>query len=644
MSFESLLSKTKIGTMEVKNRFVVPPMGSNYANHDGTVSKKMIDYYTARAKGGFGLIIIEITAINPVGKAIIDQVGIWSDKHIEGLKKLTDSIHAAGAKVVVQLHHAGRQTESGIIEGQQPVAPSAVACPLMDCTPREMTVKEIWETIDEFGDAAVRAKKAGFDGVEIHGAHGYLIAQFMSTHANKRFDEFGGNFMGRMKFPVEIFKNVRKKCGEDFPMLFRFGYDEKVNGGRTIEESTTIARLAEEAGVDALDVSVMTYASVEYMSACAAVPAGFNQHPIAIIKNTVNIPVISVGRFNNMHMAEDVLLSKRADLIAFGRESLADPELPNKVKEGRIDEISPCIACLQSCLGYVFDPVIKQVSCLVNPVTGHEDEYDLGPTLVRKNVLVVGGGPAGLEAAWVAAKKGHKVTLCEKDNHFGGQFRLAAVPPTKHELLNMLKYYITMGKKYGVTYHLNKEVTEEYIKEINPDAVILATGGIPIVPKMEGIYNDKIVTALDILSGKVTPGANVLVIGGGMAGAETADFLGEHNRKVTIMEMRDSIALDEISYVRVFLMERLAQWNVEQVTSAKVSRFTDSGVDYEQNGEEKTLNGFDTIVLAMGARSYNPLEDKVNVLVNEVYVVGDAKKAGPANNATETGLAAALSL
>jgi len=644
MEFTTLLSPIKIGNLEIKNRFVVPPMGTNYANPDGTVSRQMIDYYVERAKGGFGLIILEVTAVDPLGKAILFEAGLWDDSQIPGFKQLVDEVHAAGAKIFMQLHHCGRQTVPFYLGGEQPVAPSAVACPVMDAIPHELTNEEVWDLVEKFGDAAVRAKKAGFDGVEVHGAHGYLVAQFMSPHANKRMDEFGGTFMGRMKFPLEIFKNIRSKVGNDYPMSFRFGYDEMVNGGRTIEESTVIAKLAEEAGVDVLNVSIMTYASMPYMSAPPAMPSGFNQYPTAKIKASVSIPVITVGRYNNMYMAEDVLKSGRADLIALGRESITDPFIPTKVAENRLEDIAPCIGCVQSCLGYLLNPAVNKISCLVNPRTGHEGEYDFSKVEKGKKVLVVGGGPGGMLAAYVAAMRGHDVSLYEKEEHLGGQFRLAGVPPTKHELLGALQYYKHMGDKYGVKYHLNTEVDAETVKGLAPDAVVLATGSQPCLPNIPGIDNPKFVSCLDILGAKVQPGAKVLVVGGGMSGAETADFLGEHNRQVSIVEMREAIAADEQPTVRFFLMKRLEEHKTQMHTSAKVTRFFDDGVEVEENGESKTLRGFDTIVLATGVKAYNPLQEKLEGICKEVYVIGDAEDTGPANKATEAGMAVGLAI
>lgn len=322
----------------------------------------------------------------------------------------------------------------------------------------------------------------------------------------------------------------------------------------------------------------------------------------------------------------------------------ADPELPNKVKEGRFDEISPCISCLQSCIGYLGNPERWKISCLVNPCTGHEGEYDLSEAEVKKKVMIAGGGPGGLIAAWVAAKKGHDVHLYEKSGEFGGQFRLAAVPPTKHEIANAIKYYLTMGKKYGVKYHLETALTPELIKAEKPDAVILATGGVQRRPGIKGIDGANIVSCVDVLDAKVELGANVLVVGGGMSGAETADYIAEHNRAVTIIEMLPMMAPDVEYGLRVFLLRRLAGHNVQMHTNTKVLEFLPDGAVVEKNGVREELRGFDSIVLAMGAEPYNPLEEEVRKLVGEVYVVGDAVKVAPANNATETGLAAALSL
>ena len=641
MRLQKLLAPGKIGSMKLKNRFVVPPMGTNLATYNGEVTEEMIAYYRRRAKGGFGLIIIEVTAIDRKGKAIMNEVGLWDDDQIPMFRKLMDAIHEEGGKVVVQLHHAGRQSVPPYIFNEIPEAPSRVACPVLNFVPEAMSNERVWEIIDEYGDAAVRAKIAGADGVEVHGAHGYLIAQFMSPHANKRTDEFGGDFFGRMKFPQEIFKNIRKKVGEDYPLLFRFGYDEKVNGGRTLEESVMVGRMAENCGVDALDVSIMTYASTPYMSAPPAMPHGFNQFPTKVIKEAVHIPVISVGRYEPA-IAESALLNGCADFIAFGRESIADPDLPAKVAAEKYEEIFPCIGCTQSCLGYL--NLGGHIRCLVNPLTGLEGKVSITKSENPKKVLVAGAGPGGLVASFLAARAGHEVILAEKSSEIGGSFRLAAIPPTKQDIATALRAYVNHCKKEGVDIRLNTPVTPELLSEINPDAVILATGGLPLRINLEGIDGENVIDAVDILDGTKTPGNRILMIGGGMTGVETADFLAEHNKAVTIIEMRPDIALDEASAPRFFLIPRLKEHGVEWIVSATVKKILPDGVIYEQNGSEYTCAGYDTIVLALGVKANNPLEEAARALGKQVFVIGDAAQPGPANKATEAALEAVLSL
>ena len=641
MRLQKLLAPGKIGAMKLKNRFVVPPMGTNLATYNGEVTEEMIAYYRRRAKGGFGLIIIEVTAIDRKGKAIMNEVGLWDDDQIPMFKKLMDAIHEEGGKVVVQLHHAGRQSVPPYIFNEIPEAPSRVACPVLNFVPEAMSNARVWEVIDEYGDAAVRAKAAGADGVEVHGAHGYLVAQFMSPHANKRTDEFGGDFFGRMKFPQEIFKNIRKKVGEDYPLLFRFGYDEKVNGGRTLEESVMVGRMAESCGVDALDVSIMTYASTPYMSAPPAMPHGFNQFPTKVIKQAVNIPVISVGRYEPA-IAESALMNGCADFIAFGRESIADPDLPAKVAAEKYEEIFPCIGCTQSCLGYL--NLGGHTRCLVNPLTGLEGKVSITKSDNPKKVLVAGAGPGGLVASFLAARAGHEVILAEKSSEIGGSFRLAAIPPTKQDIATALRAYVNHCKKEGVDIRLNTPVTPEFLSEIDPDAVILATGGLPLRINLEGIDGDNVMDAVDILDGTKTPGNRILMIGGGMTGVETADFLAEHNKAVTIIEMRPDIALDEASAPRFFLIPRLREHGVEWIVNATVKKILPDGVIYEQNGSEYTCSGYDTIVLALGVKANNPLEEAARALGKQVFVIGDAAQPGPANKATEAALEAVLKL
>jgi 2,4-dienoyl-CoA reductase-like NADH-dependent reductase (Old Yellow Enzyme family)/thioredoxin reductase len=648
--FPNLFSPIKLGRMELNNRFVIPPMATNLANEDGTVSQGLIDYWVARAKGGWGLLILEFTAIDPLGKVGPCHPCLWSDKFIDGLKKMTDAVHKYGAKIAVQLSHTGRQTTQRIIDipGAQPVSASPIPCPLDREIPRELSSEEVYVLIEKFGDAAVRARDAGFDAVEIHGAHGYLLAQFMSEYSNKRIDEFGGSLQNRMRFPIEVIHNVRRKIGSSFPLMFRMSGEERVPGGRTSEESRVVARMMEEAGVDAIDVSVGVAGSAQYIFAPPAVPPGFLLSVSQEIKKAVSVPVIAVGRINHPLLAEEAIKAGKADLIAWGRPSFADPELPNKVAAGQLDEICPCIYCSQGCLRtfpYPGKPLPKWgVTCLLNPFCGREGEMQIKPAIKRKRVIVIGGGPGGLEAAWVASARGHQVTLYEKKPALGGQFRIAAIPPFKQDIAKAIIYYIHMCKKHGVSFKLGTEATAEQIVTDHPDAVILATGGEPIIPDIRGINGRRLATAWDILEGKEQAGDKVLVVGGGMIGCEVADFLGEHLHQVTIVEMLPEIALDIPLPVKYFLLRRLREYGVQIETETSMVEFLDDGAIVSKNGKTSQLSGFDTIVLAMGTKSVDYLKGQLEKKISELYIIGDALAPRKAIEAIEEGAKIALQI
>ncbi|MGI6406101.1 MAG: FAD-dependent oxidoreductase [Syntrophaceticus sp.] len=644
MDFKLLFSPIRIGTMEVGNRFVVPPMGTNFANPDGTVSDEMIAYWEARAKGGWGLLIVEIAGVDPLGKAIPHQLGLWDDKFIPGYKKLVDAVHRYGAKIAVQIHHAGRQTSSDTLGGEQPVAPSPVPCFVSREIPRELTTKEVYELIEKFGDAAARAREAGFDAIEIHGAHGYLVAQFMSQHTNKRVDEFGGSFYNRMKFAVEVIKDMRKKVGGSFPIIFRMSGDEKVVDGRDVEESKAVASIVEDVGVNAVHVSTGVYGSMPYVIPPTDVPPGFNLANIGEIKKAVSIPVIGVGRINDPVLAKQAIRTGKADLLAWGRQSLADPNLPNKVAGGRIKEIQPCIACNQGCVGYIFNPDKMRCSCLVNPFCGREYKMKIEPAAQPRKLVIVGGGPGGLEAAWIAASRGHNVVLFEKEQNPGGQFRIGAMPPGKQDLTKAINYYTYMGEKYGVDFRFGTEANADQVAAANPDVVIVATGAEPNIPDIPGIDNPKVVTAVDIISGKKDAGEKVLIIGGGLVGCETADLLGEHGHKVTLIESLAEVANDVQESVKHFLMLRLKRHEVQIATNTTVKEILQDGAKVEKDGQEKQLTGFDTIVIAVGAKPVNELKSQLEGKVRELHVIGDASEPRKAIDAIEEGASLAIKL
>ena len=648
--FQKLFSPIKLGSLELTNRFVVPPMVTNLANEDGTVSQALIDYWVARAKGGWGLLIVEFTAIDPLGKVGPCHPCLWSNKFMVGLKKLTAAVHNYGARIAIQLSHTGRQTTQKIIgiPGAQPVSASPIPCPLDREMPRELSTEEVYELIEKFGDAAVRARDAGFDAIEIHGAHGYLLAQFMSTYSNKRIDEFGGSLHNRMRFPIEVIHNIRRKIGPSFPLIFRMSVDEKVPGGRTLDESRVIVRMIEEAGIDAIDVSVGVSGSSQYIIAPSVLPPGFLLSSSQEIKKAVSVPVIAVGRINHPLLAEDAIEAGKADLIAWGRSSLADPELPNKVAAGQLDDICPCIVCMQGCIRSFplpDKPLSKLgVTCLVNPFCGREGEMQIKPAIKRKKVIIVGSGPAGLEAAWIAAARGHQVTLYEKNSALGGQFRIAAIPPFKQDVARAISYYIHMCKKYGVYFKMGTEATARQIVAKKPDAVIIATGSEPIIPDISGINGNRVTTAWDILEGKKQAGNKVLVVGGGMVGCEVADFLGEHLHSVTLIEMSSEIAKDVPSAVEYFLIRRLKEYGVQIETETSVIEFLEDGAMVNKNGKKSKLEGFDTIVLALGTKSVNYLKGQLEKKITELYVIGDALEPRKAIEAIEEGARVAVGL
>lgn len=629
MKYKKLLSPGRIGSLELKNRVIMAPMSAALGNPDGTVSEPLIAYLTARADGGVGMIITEYCFVTEEGRSSDHQISITNDSMIPGLKKMVDAVHEHGAKICLQLQHGGRRSMVKVM------APSAIMKQTDRVTPYEMTTQDVYDLIDAFIQGAVRAKQAGFDMVEVHGSHGYLLNDFLSPSANRRTDEFGGGLTGRAKAVVMIIEGIKKACGGDYPVSVRLNGEDMVSDGNLGRDSAALAMLLEEAGADLIDVSGGMN-GVGYGIAPAAVKTGYNADPAEEIRKVVEIPVAVAGRINEPEYAESLLRKGEVEFITLGRSLFADPDFVNKAAEGKEEEICPCVGCLQRCYGsYGHGGQFR--GCMVNPFSMRETVLKLEPAKKKKKIVVVGAGAAGMEAAWTAAARGHEVELFEQNAYPGGQLKIAAIPPHKQLLARACVYYSNMCKKYGVRMHYNTKAEKALIEALNPDTVIVATGGNPLVPGIPGLKESGYIANREILLGRIAPGNRALILGGGLQGAETADFMAEHGYQVTVIEMREEIAMDDHPATQKLLLERLAAGKVELVTSARVEKVYPDGVLYRKDGEEQELRGFDSIILAFGTRSNGGLAEELKDIPAEVITVGDAAKAGNAVEAIYQG-------
>ena len=641
--FTNMFTPIKIGTVTVPNRFVVPPMGNNFANGDGSLSDRSAAYYEARAKGGFGLITIESTVVYEQAKGGPRKPCLFSDSVIPSFKAVADRCHAYGAKVSIQLQHAGPEGNSKLT-GYPLKAASAIAPSDGREIPEAMPAEEVYRLIECYGDAARRAQLAGIDMVEVHCAHGYLVSTFVSARTNKRTDEFGGCFENRMRLPRLIIENIRRKTGGNLPILCRINARDEGDGGMDVHDAAAMAAyLEQECGVDAIHVSRSIHIHDEFMWAPNITHGGFNAELCTEIKRAVSVPVIIVGRFTEPQYAELLVKQGRADLVAFGRQSIADPELPNKARNGQLEKLTPCIACLLGCVPNMLKG--NPITCAMNPCVGRESELVSAET--RKNVVVIGGGPGGLYAARICAQRGHKVTLIEKDAELGGHFLVASYPPGKGEISGAIRSMIVNARDAGVEFLTGTEATPELVASLKADAAIIATGSVPLRLPIPGLEDCGCVTAEDLLTGKFNPGHRVLVVGGGMVGCEAVEFLTEREHPVDMVEMKPVIGEDIVPEARKYIMANLEKHKVAQRVNARVSRFYADGVDFTDTvtGEQGSMRGYDTVCLAMGYRSNNTLEEALKAVVPQVVVIGEARQApGNSMEATRDALNAALSI
>lgn len=647
--YPTLLSPAKIGNVELRNRTIMAAMGMSQSDN-GFVNTATLNHYGERAKGGVGGIIVEVTCVDaPLGLNTNGMLVIDDDKYIPGMTQLASVIHDGGAKAFLQISHTGRGARRKII-GDQPVGPSAVAMPysfmmgLENETPRELTIPEIKAIEEKYAQAALRAKKAGFDGVEIHCVGYYLGQQFLSSKANIRTDEYGGNRKNRCRFHLNIIKRTRELCGDDFAIIVKLSTVEQgKDGGISIADGAYYCKKFQEAGVDAIEVLAGKWNS----------EASKREKPESAYPDCMAVPLCSVmsagmmlqgkkrkmkfiggGRAQNPEKAEKALASGQCEFIFIGHGLLAQPDMVNLIAEGREDEIRPCIGC-GHCIDHQLQHGARAV-CSGNAVLARGDnDYTITPADKKKKVVVIGAGVAGVEAARIAAKRGHQVDIFDKADEVGGQMNLACVPPFKQHLALMKPYLERQLEVTGVNVHLGKEITKEDILAMKPDAVVCATGVNPTMINFEGSSN-RAINANDVLKGEKT-GKNVVVIGGGSIGCETAELLAKQGKKVAIIEMLDTLAGNTGKTAQTILLGHLKGNSIQMLTSCKVAKITSDKVYYlDKAGKENSVLA-DSVVLAVGNRPNTALYDSLKDEIGEIYNIGDSNGGGIIPNATYEG-------
>ena len=645
--YPHLFSPIKIGNTTVKNRIFMPPLSTNLGNK-GYVTDELVAHYRARAKGGVGLFVTEVVTVEPTYVYLPGDMSIHDDSFIPGWKKLVDAVHEYDAKILPQLFHPAYMAFP-IPGTPQLIAPSNVGPYYAKEAPRPVTKEELKTIIRQFGEAAGRVKQAGGDGVEIHAAHAHgLLGGFLSPQYNKRTDEYGGDINGRLRLTLEVIEEVRRVCGEDFIIDVRISGDEYSDGGLNINDMIYVSKQLEKAGVDMLHVSGGTTIARGSSIPAPGTKLGTHSALSEEIKKYVHIPVTSVGRILEPWFAEEMIANGKADACMIGRANLCDPEFVNKAMEGRDEDIRPCIGCLRCLNGIMFG---KRVSCTMNPSFELENEDNVPLAEEKKNILVIGGGPAGMEAAYIAKKRGHHVVLCEKQSELGGLLRLAAVPIGKQDLARVIKFMRRRMEEADVEIRLNTEVTAEMLQnEFAGYEVVASTGASPIVIQPFTGFKQWM-TADDILAGRAFPGRKVVIIGGGSVGCETADYLAPivndrfpRNRDITVIEMADEIMLKEAGAVRSNLVLRMMKKGIHIITKATVDSVEESAIHYTKGGNSYVIDDADTLVFATGYKVDPAMEEMLKAAGVTYHMVGDAGAVGNLKDAISTGYEIARTL
>jgi 2-enoate reductase len=644
-TFKNLLKSIKIGNIEIKNRVAMAPMGiGGMTNLDGGPGSRALDYYIERARGGVGLIITSLFKVENEIDALPQGFMLISPVALAPFTELAETVHALGTKIFVQLTAGfGRVASPRLLRGK-PVSASAIPYywnPALTC--KELTVEEVERLAKAFGPISHILAEAGIDGVELHGHEGYLFDQFTTGLWNHRSDRYGGNLPGRLYFPIEVLKEIKKQVGDNFPVQYRFalkhyikGYntgalpgEEYVEAGQNIEEGLRMAKILEEAGFDALHVDAGCYDSWYWPH-----PPGYQKHGCMIdmaeeVKKVVKIPVIAVGRLDIPELAEQVIAEGKADIVAVGRGLLADPFWVKKIEEGQPEQIRPCIGCHEGCMNRLVND--KPLSCAVNPACGRERTYTLQPAKERQNIMVIGGGISGMEAARVAKSRGHKVVLYEKSTQLGGHLIEASMPAFKKDELRLLNWYKNELKNLGVEVHLNQEVTPDLIEDKKPEAVIVSTGSNPIILNVPGITKERIVmTVTDLLLDKKKTGETVVVIGGGRVGCETAIWLAQQGKKVTVVEKLDKLMSTDPPIPRMnrmMLLDLLNFYKVNLLMNTSLLEVKDNEVVVINKPFSKNTLKTDTVVLAVGLIPNQDLYRELQGKIHNLYLIGDSRQA-----------------
>ena len=663
MSYRKLLEPGRIGSMELKNRMVMPGMGTNLAAADGTVSDVIVNYYARRANGGIGLIITEVCCPDPSGRVIPGEIEATYNYFMPGLSRIPHAIHSGGAKACLQLAHGGCFASEGVT-GQRPLTPSGKVTMLLPTeNPQYMTVEQIHQLEEAYGAAARRAMICGFDAVELHGAHGYMPLQFLSAYTNQRTDEYGGSLENRARFALETIRKIKECTREDFTLIYRLSADEDVPDGITLDEACRFAKMAEEAGADAIHVSAGTWDSrlQNYFDVLAGkkdpeglhlsdgvaismwVPPNYTPRAslaylAAGVKKAVSIPVIAVCSITP-EKGEEILENSGADFISFGRQSIADPDFPNKIREGRPEDIRRCLRC-NECLGQVMDNC--GISCAVNPEGGHEHEPYVRdyPTESPKKVAVIGGGPAGIYAAMEAQKRGHKVTLFEKNPELGGQLKYVSIPDFKLDYKDYTKYLVNACMKSDVTLRLNTEATVDLLKEEGYEAVIVAVGAETFKPaSIKGTEDETILDPLKVLEAPETAGDSVIVAGAGLVGCEVAMVLAEQGKKVMMVDMLETACPDLTIYTKWVLDSKLAELHIDMKGSRKITEMTGKKITVTNKEGKEEVYEADSVVCALGLKPRRTLLEALRKELPDVHIipVGDVNKARKIIQATHEG-------